>query len=237
MIKYYLIENPLVEGKFYARVQTANTYDEDALIKYMMTKNSGQSEADIRAVLTLRKSCIVELVGNSNRVNEDLSHFVADIKGAFNDPNDSFDSSRHQIKAESHTSVLFTRNIKNTPVAKVVDVADKTNPVTGKFMDHGSDTQNELLTPGSIGVLKGRRLKYNAAAEDEGVFLLNESGEETKIILIVKNNPSELIFGIPVGLADGTYTLEVRNRYNESKALKTNQLKYSLEVLPPATEQ
>lgn len=229
-MKYYLIENPLVEGKYYAKVIPSANFDEEQLKQHMMAKNTGQSESDINAVLTLRKNSIIELTSQGNYVNDGLAQYRPDIKGSFDEEGDSYDGGRHQIKVDVIPTVGYNKSFRDISVEKVNDVADRTNPIPTKFIDHGSDTINEVLTPGSIGQLTGRRLKIDPEASDEGLFFIAEDNTETRVATLVKNNPSELIFSVPE-LPAGFYSIQVRNRYNRATQLRTGEIKAAMEVL------
>lgn len=230
-MRYYLVENPLVEGKYYAKINPAGTYGEEELIQYMLEKGTGQSESDIRAVITLWNNSILELAKRGYYVNTALEQRRPDIKGSFESEEDTFDANRHQIKVDTIPTTQFIKAFRDISVQKVNDVADRSNPVLSKYIDHGSDTIDEVLTSGSIGQLTGRRLKVDEAAADEGLYFIAEDITETKITTIVKNNPSEIIFGVPEGMAAGFYQLQVRNRYNKSNEPRVSTLKTSIEVL------
>ena len=60
------------------------------------------------------------------------------------------------------------------------------------------------------GQLTGRRLKFDAEDEAQGVFFIANDGTTTRASLIMRNKPAELMFIVPAGLAVGEYTLEVR---------------------------
>ena len=230
-MKYYLVENPLVEGKYYAKVSPTGTYFEEDLIQYMLEKGTGQSESDIRAVITLWNNSILELAKRGYYVNTALEQRRPDIKGSFENEEDSYDPNRHQIKVDVIATNQFNKGFRDMSVEKVNDVADRTNPVPSKFIDHGSDTINEVLTSGGFGQLTGRRLKFDPEAVDEGLYFIAEDKSEAKVTTVVKNNPSEIIFGVPESLAPNFYQLQVRNRFNKSIDLRVSTLTVDLEVL------
>ncbi len=59
---------------------------------------------------------------------------------------------------------------------------------------------------------QGSRLKFDAAAADEGIYFVATAGGETKVTLVTYNKPGRLDFLVPATLVPGTYNLEVRAR-------------------------
>jgi hypothetical protein len=106
--------------------------------------------------------------------------------------------------------------------------AKEYSPELKKLEDIGSGALNSLLTPGNMACLKGSNLSVNLEDAEEGIYLINDKNQETRISSIGRNMPSEVLFLIPPGLKAGVYALEVRNRgYSE---IVSARLKYSLTV-------
>ena len=183
--------------------------------------------------MTLRRNCLTELTAKGSYVTDGLVQYRPDIKGSFDEEGDSYSAARHQIKVDVIPTIAFNKAFRDVVTEKVLDVADRTNPIPSTFIDHGSDTINEVLTPGSVGQITGRRLKVDIAAADEGVFFVAEDKTETKVPALVKNNPSELIFSIPA-LAPGFYDVVIRSRYRGGLTPRNGTFKEAIEVLAPA---
>ncbi len=77
---------------------------------------------------------------------------------------------------------------------------------------------------GGIGELAGSRLKYDDTQADEGVYFVATAGGETKVTIVQKNKPAELVFSIPATLVPGTYNIEVRARIAGGTELRIGRL-------------
>jgi hypothetical protein len=89
-------------------------------------------------------------------------------------------------------------------------------PYIIEIRDIVSETVNDTLTPGGVVQLRGSRLKFLTEQEDNGIFLINGSGEATKLQVIAENKPARLMAMLPADLPQGTYTVEVRTSYTGS---------------------
>jgi hypothetical protein len=88
--------------------------------------------------------------------------------------------------------------------------------------DVQSGSVNETLTPGGVVQLRGGRLKFLPAEESNGIFLVRENGDATKLTVIVENKPARLIAVLPAEIAQGDYYIEVRTSWSSGgKATKT----------------
>jgi rRNA pseudouridine-1189 N-methylase Emg1 (Nep1/Mra1 family) len=93
-----------------------------------------------------------------------------------------------------------------------------------------SGTTNEEISPGGTMTMIGERLKVDENENDEGVFFIDATGQDTKVDKYIKNLPSEMIFVIPATLATGDYRIAVRNRNRGRKSLVSNVYPETLEV-------
>lgn len=60
-----------------------------------------------------------------------------------------------------------------------------------------------------MGQLTGYRLKFDASDPNLGIFFIN--GSTTRVSIVGKNGPSELMFLVPASLTPGDYSLEIRS--------------------------
>jgi len=71
--------------------------------------------------------------------------------------------------------------------------------------------RNSVLTPGGMGQLVGHRFKFDPADPEQGVFFVAPDGSSsTRVSLMGKNMPGELMFLVPDTLVAGDYLLVVR---------------------------
>ena len=81
-----------------------------------------------------------------------------------------------------------------------------------------------------MGQIIGHRLKFDPADPQQGIFFIASDDSETRVAIVGKNKPGELIFLVPDGLASGEYLLEVRAIPRGSHDLRTGALKATLTV-------
>ena len=80
-------------------------------------------------------------------------------------------------------------------------------------------------------------MKFAVENPDNGIFLIDEHAQATKLSHIVENMPKRLIAMVPADIAAGVYTLEVRTTLTSAqkeakhKALKTGYFNKELTVV------
>ena len=105
----------------------------------------------------------------------------------------------------------------------------KPAPTPMSYADLGSGTTDTTATSGHIGTLSGQRLKFDASATDEGVFLVPlAGGAEVKVTAVQSDLPREVVFLVPGLTAGAAYYIEVRARLNGSDELRTGRLEKPL---------
>jgi hypothetical protein len=147
-------------------------------------------------------------------VNTPLFNTYPGIPGVFESAADTYDPKRHKCRVNISAGTLLNAAVQKIKTEKVV-VPDP-QPYIIEVRDIVSDTVNETLTPGGVLQLRGSRLKFLTEQEDNGIFLINESGVAAKLSVIVENKPARLMAMLPAGLLQGIYTVEVRTSYSGS---------------------
>ena len=66
--------------------------------------------------------------------------------------------------------------------------------------------------------MEGNYLKLAGDDPSVGITLVDEDGTETRIdpAMVAVNEPKKLVFIIPAGLAEGTYTLRITTQYGSN---------------------
>jgi hypothetical protein len=67
-----------------------------------------------------------------------------------------------------------------------------------------------------------KAVREQAQAANQGVFFVTEGGGATKVDVVGRNKPGELMFMVPAGLAADDYTLEVRATIHDSEDVRTH---------------
>ncbi len=229
-INYVLLENNLTSdpNDYMAAVQATRTAEMDDIIARIIQQGSTVVKADIVSVLEDYYTAIENMVLEGMNVNTPLANFGASIKGVFNGPADGYDPSRHQIVATTSPGKRFRRAIRERAQA-VKGEALKPRPNPVEYTDVNSGTANSVLTPGGMGRLVGHRLKFDPADAAQGVFFIAEDGSATRVAVVGRNKPGELMFVIPA-LAAGEYTLEVRAKVYGGEDVRAGALDATLTV-------
>lgn len=129
------------------------------------------------------------------------------IKGTFNGQNDTFLPGRNSVEIslspglrlrDAKTGVEVQKQERSLPTARPLD-----------FTDLNSGDLNTTLTPGGMGQLTGHRLKFDPADPAQGIYFTATDGSRSRVSVVGRNDPSELLFLIPTDLTPGDYRLEV----------------------------
>ncbi len=228
-IRYALFPNSLTPDPddYLASVQAHGTANFEFIAERMLANGSVLSKADILALLESTTTACIGLLLEGRRISfGGLFELTPSIQGVFESPTDSFDPARHRLSIGGGPGHRVRREVaQRASVEKVEGVKPAPNPIA--YRDFASGTENDVITPGSIGTLLGHRLKVNPAEADEGLFILNAGtgAEVQRIVSFQKNKPGELVWLNPgsAGLPSGAYRLEVRARY-KSNELRTGSL-------------
>ncbi len=225
-IKYALFENNLTPdpSDFSAVVQIAGSWDLAIIADKIVARGSTVGKADVLAVLTDAVSVCEEGVGESNRINfGGLVQLFPRVKGVFTGATDTFDPARHSVDVGANPGSEIRDAVRaNATVEKVEAVKPSPNPI--EYRDINSDTTNDTVTVGGIGQLSGSRLKYDALQADEGIYFVATAGGETKVTIVQKNKPAQVVFIVPATLIAGTYNIEVRARVAGGTELRIGRL-------------
>ncbi len=229
-IKYALFPQTLTSdpNDYIASVQLTNSADLEKIAEQILTNGSVLSKSDILALLEASVVATIALLRDGQRVTfGGLCDLMPSIQGTFNGQNDSFDPTRHRVTVGGGPGFRVRDEVeKNAAVEKVEAVKPEPNPTS--YRDFQTGTENDLITPGSIGTLIGYRLKVNPAAADEGLFILNATtgASVARIATFQKNKPGELVWLNPAAAAlpVGSYRLEVRARVDGGLQLRSGSL-------------
>jgi hypothetical protein len=230
-IKYYLQPNHITPdpNDQTARVQPNNTLGVDEIVKRIVKRGTTLTETDVRAVLGLSFEEIADAVSEGNNVNLPLLNIRPSIQGIFNDVNDSYDASRHTVRASLSAGLLLGEKMKTASVEKMG--SSIVSPDIVDFLDVRTSTHSQA-SKGGIGVIIGSELKFNTANVAEGIFFVNvATNAETKVTEVAQRTEGKLMFMIPSTLVAGTYYVEVRKAYTSSNSIRSDAFETNLTVV------
>lgn len=225
-IPYALFENVVTSdpNDYTAVVQPIGTADLDLIAERILANGSVLAKADILALLESSVTTIAGLLREGYWVNYGgLCDLMPTVQGVFNGLTDRFDPTRHRVSVGGGAGARVRSLVEaNATVTKVEGV--KPTPLPLVYKDFLSGTENNLLTPGSIGTLIGHRLKMNLSNTDEGLFFINATtgAAVQSVASFQKNKPGELVWLNPASgqLPAGNYRLEVRSRLGTTELRK-----------------
>lgn len=163
---------------------------------------------------------ITDYISKGQGYSDDYISVRFGISGTFQNEDDQFDPERHKVIVSALLKSAVTGMAEEVPLRKVD--GRSIEPEIDKIYDWGSETNDEILTPGDVLEISGNHLKiYGNLEEEEGVFFVSQSDKsEVRAEKIRTNEPKTLTLRIPQELAAGTYRLHVRNTRHDSEALR-----------------
>lgn len=230
-VKYYLQPNHITPdpNDQTARVATNNVLGIDDLVRRIVKRGTTLTETDIRAVLRLSFEEAADCIAEGNAINLPLVNIRPSIQGVFTDINDSFDASRHTLRASVTAGVLLNEKMKTATVEKMT--TSIVSPDIIDFTDVKTNTHTQA-TKGNIAVITGSELKFNPANAAEGIFFVNiATNAETKVTDIAQRTEGKLMFLIPATLTAGTYYVEVRKAYTNANSIRSDAFETNLTVV------
>lgn len=230
-INYTLVENHLTEAPddYVAQVQAIGTAELEDVIERIIDQGSTVTRADIISVLENYHSAVERMVLEGLGVNTPTANFKASVKGVFDGLDDMFDPSRHSVRAVVSAGKRYRKAIEERArLVKQETIKPKPSPLS--FTDTNSGARDTILTPGGMGQVLGHRLKFDPDDENQGVFLVPASGSETRVAVVGRNKPSDLMFMVPEGLAPGVYRLDVRATIFGGEEVRSGSLDAPLTV-------
>ena len=230
-IKYVLQENNLTSDPddYMARVRPVGTAEMETIIERMIQQGSTVTRADIVSVLEDYYTAIENMLLEGMNVTTPLANFSLSIKGVFNGADDRFDPARHQLSASVTAGTRLRKTLRErAELVKEEAIQPAPNPVD--YIDLNSGERNGPLTPGGMGQIIGHRLKFDPADPQQGIFFIAADGTETRVAIVGKNKPGELLFLVPDSLTSGEYRLEVRTVLKGSQDIRKGALDAALVV-------
>lgn len=229
-LKYALFENHLTDdpSDYMAVVQLQASKSQEDVIDLMIGRGSTVTKAEALSVLEEYAAAIEQLLREGQALNTPLFNLSPTIKGVFTSEDESYNAATHTVKINVTPGKRLKQVANEIEVQRVAGVSPQ--PDLLYVDDLGSGTRNEQLTPGNIARLKGSRLKFDPTDPLQGIFLVSEANEETRISTVSRNKPAQLDFLVPA-VAPGLYKLVVRTLLKNTKTIRSGTLQVELNII------
>jgi hypothetical protein len=180
-----------------------------------MVATSGVNPGEAQAIIELFFAVVEDLLLQGFKLR--TAYLIAgfSLKGNFDKVNDHYDPRRHQLKVSFSPGSKLRRAVR-TRASLHRQAPHLPQPRLLTYLDANSGQRDSRLTPGGLGQLNGKWLKYDPADPQQGLFFIAADGSASRAEIVAVNTSQQLVFQIPVGLAPGLYHLEVRARLSQA---------------------
>lgn len=212
---------------FRALIRKRQKYTLDEVVARVVRRSPALTVAAVRGTLDLFMEEISEILENGDSVTTPLFKAQCSISGKFTDPDDYFQTNRHEVKVNLSPGNLLNKTAKRVRPHKVE--SHLPCPLIESVTDMSSGEVNAVLTPGGPAVIKGIRLKFDADDPEQGVFLQNGDRQLFRAASVLRNVFSQIVLMVPADLSPGAYQLIVKSKLN-AQQLRTGELSHLLAV-------
>ena len=213
MLKYYLVQNHLVQGEenFVALVSSPETKTMEDVVKVMIAEGTGLTRPQVLAYFEKLTQTVLGFLKDGHNVVTPFFRVRPTIKGLFENNEDSFDPTRHRV----NTRFLPGERLRQLSAEFHLEKCETNTfqPLLKKFSDAATSTEDVVATPGGIGVINGLYLQFDTSDLSQGVFFVPENNPETAIRAVIYSRifSKELSFIIPM-LESGVYRVMVKTK-------------------------
>ena len=212
------------EGKLIPHGKTGKRIKASELAEFIVRQGTTVRKPDILAVMENLGLAIQTLCSGGDSVTlPNLGIVKPQIGGVTDKDGKWIDGPYTYLAMQFNTGLnkLFSNEVSVEMVS-----ATKRFPEILTVTDVATNTQNESLTSGSMGSVKGKNLRFNATQSDEGLYLIpTAGGDEVKVALFESNTAVKLTFQWPAGLISETqYKVQIRARIGSSKTLRESAI-------------
>ena len=197
-------------------LNSAGTGDNEQLYEEMREEDTGLRRETLVHVVTLYERIVARALMNGHNVNTGLFYAVPRFIGPVEDG--QWNPAKNDIYVAFTQNRVLREEIRNTKVEIL-------GYITG-VQDCSNNIKDGHITPGRNFRITGSRIRIEGTDEKVGITFRNLADDTvTKVTsdMFGTNNPSELIFIAPTGLADGEYEMTLTTQYsgNTQRFLKT----------------
>jgi hypothetical protein len=133
------------------------------------------------------------------------------MEGRFETAETVRDPDRHPLKINLNAGDLLNDILDKVRLERII--APDFSPRIISFTDAISQTTKSVATPGGIFKVTGERLRIGGRRPEEvGLYLRAGDGTETRVEVLLDNEPGVIVGQLPDTLATGSYKLVVKTQ-------------------------
>jgi len=233
MIKYALLENNLVASPngCVAVVTTDGTKDLNDILNLMVAEGSGLTRPQALAYFEKLSQIVEYFLEAGYKISTPLFQIRPAIRGVFDNPEDTFDPSRHKLHFSTSSGLRLEKLAAQTKLEKTkTDIAQQV-PVINNFYNEIKKTINTAAISNGSGVITGKWLKFDPGDNRLGIFFIpiNDPSVVIPMSGYMEIIPTKVHFRIPA-ISKGEYKIIVRNLSRDKSVILQGELKYTISV-------
>jgi hypothetical protein len=216
-----LVDNPLTQrtDDRYGRVINIASVDVETLIARAIANGYNGNLETMKADYQAIKGEALKSVVRGEINNFGLTHNSIGVNGPFLGDAPVWNPEVNSLVPRSVASKEWRELLKNTPV-KVIGMAPDQAAIS-TVTDVATGKVNEWLTPGGMANVKGSRIRIAGDKPGIGLFLANQDTQkviEVPANSIGLNDPSTIMFVVPVNIEVGNYLLSIVTQFSAHKS-------------------
>jgi hypothetical protein len=213
------------EETYHAVIEHTETLTRDDIFNEMEWHGSTLTKTDMLACFESHDRAIVRALLLGKGVVTDMVHYKLTAKGVFNEDGEPVNGSEGPIICASVSLGPLLRNEVNNNTVKVErKPASKPRPQLDHYINLHNGDPNTILSPTHMARLKGDKLRFDPEDPEQGLFLVPQVNgsplaDTTPIRVedIARLTDKEIIFRVPDAVPAGTYKIEVRRRFGQTR--------------------
>lgn len=217
----------LAPDQYTARV-IARTAGLEQLIDRMMQHGSSVCRSDVISVLEDFFMTLENMLLEGWNVSTPGANYRVTVHGVFEGRSADFDPEKHRVTVQVAAGRRLRRAIRERATV-VRQVQPAPAPVVVEYVDVASGAAHSALTPGGMGLVTGKLLKFDPADAAQGIFFVAADGTATRVELVAWRGVRKHIFQVPA-LRPGEYELQVRASFNGNGDVRVGALPDKLTV-------
>ena len=151
----------------------------EGVAKRMLEYGSTISKSDILAVFEDLSVALGDLLLDGYHVNMEFGDYQLTIHGVLDGLDDEYDPRRHQIEVSISVGARLREGIRRrAQLTKDQQPGAQPSPV--QYTDLASGEHDHTLTPGGVGRVLGKHLKFDPADPQQGIFFVNADRRATR---------------------------------------------------------